>query len=108
MFDSLTLQLEENLPLAVLLPHGRRQVADVPAAVSARQVVQTDAVGLIQHDQRIPQICVIVPVGHTVGEISGQKAAETGRPLLATSSEPLQSEIIYYRFVFLYNYFRKR
>lgn len=78
----LTPEPEENLPLAVLLPHGRRQVAGVAAAVSARQVAQGDAVGSIQQDQRGPQLRVAVPVGRAVQQIPVQQAAETRCPPL--------------------------
>lgn len=76
MFDFLTCQLEENLPLTVPVPHLCCQVTDVVATVSARHIGQADVVGVAQQDRLGLQAGAIVPVGHSVGQISGQEATE--------------------------------
>lgn len=83
MFDFLTCQLEENLPLTVPVSHLCCQVTDVAATVSARHVGQADVVGVSQQDRLGLKVGAIVPVGHSVGQISSQDATEMTLRVLA-------------------------
>ena len=71
-----TCEGESHLPLPVLLPHRRRQVTGVRAAVWAGDVGQEDVSGSPLQVQ-LP-LHARVPLGRPVGELSAQKARETG------------------------------
>lgn len=76
-----TCQNEADLPVPVLLPDRSRQVTVVHAAVGTRQVGQEDVVRLAQ--QLHLSLHPLVRKRRAVGEVPGQKAAESGRRRLS-------------------------